>query len=70
MYIKIKFKERELVKMRNKLRTLHNDLTMSDLALQDVTKRANESAGRLTEFQLVCEGVKNERNRYVLLKII
>lgn len=66
-------KDRELIRAKNKLRSLKNDWAIEDLAIQDASKRLAEAQAKLKEFQLLYEQVKNERNKYVYksqLKIV
>jgi chromosome segregation ATPase len=58
-------KDRELIRAKNKLRSLKNDWAIEDLAIQDASKRFSEAQSKLKEFQVLCEQAKNERNKYV-----
>lgn len=59
------YKDRELIRAKNKLRTLKNDWAIELLAIEDASKRSIETQTRLKDFQALYEHVKNERNKYV-----
>lgn len=56
---------RELVRIRNKLKTIKDDLGVKEIAVLDASKRCQEAIIRLKEFATLYDVVKNERNKYV-----
>ncbi|KAJ3024068.1 hypothetical protein HKX48_007248 [Thoreauomyces humboldtii] len=58
-------KSRELIRIRNKLKTIKDDVTIKEAALVDASKRCQEAVVRLKEFATLYDVVKNERNKYL-----
>ncbi|RKO93586.1 hypothetical protein BDK51DRAFT_24341, partial [Blyttiomyces helicus] len=58
-------KAREVVRIRNKYRSIKLDLSVKEMAIFDASKRCSESVTRLREFATLYDVVKNERNKYL-----
>ncbi|KAI8905763.1 hypothetical protein DFJ77DRAFT_209812 [Powellomyces hirtus] len=63
--IEKELKSRELIRIRNKLKTIKDDVTIKETAVVDAGKRCQEAVVRLKEFATLYDVVKNERNKYL-----
>ncbi|KND04550.1 uncharacterized protein SPPG_00275 [Spizellomyces punctatus DAOM BR117] len=58
-------KARELIRIRNKLKTIKDNLGVKEISVLDASKRCQEAVTRLKEFATLYDVVKNERNKYL-----
>ncbi|KAI9089460.1 hypothetical protein DFS34DRAFT_639300 [Phlyctochytrium arcticum] len=58
-------KSRELIRIRNKNKTIKDDLSVKEISALDASKRCQEAMTRLKEFATLYDVVKNERNKYL-----
>lgn len=58
-------KQREVIRSAARVRVIKNDNITKDIEILDVSKRYNETSGRVKEFLTLYEFVKNERNKYL-----
>ncbi|KAI8998429.1 hypothetical protein BC832DRAFT_235383 [Gaertneriomyces semiglobifer] len=58
-------KAREILRIRNKMKAIKDDLAVKEVAVLDASKRCQEAIMRLREFAQLYDVVKNERNKYL-----
>ncbi|KAJ3158067.1 hypothetical protein HDU89_000450 [Geranomyces variabilis] len=63
--IEKELKARELIRIRNRLKNVKDDVTAKETAVVDSGKRCQEAVVRLKEFATLYDVVKNERNKYL-----
>ncbi|KAI8824342.1 uncharacterized protein EV422DRAFT_317338 [Fimicolochytrium jonesii] len=58
-------KSKELIRIRNKLKVIKDDVGVKEIAVLDGSKRCQEAVIRLKDFATLYDVVKNERNKYL-----